>query len=262
MTKHIAILSGKGGVGKTISTINLGMALKYYGRDALIVDANIKMPNIGLHLGHTNLPTYLNHVLKKEKSILESIYRHPSGLKIIPASIAFDDVEGSSLSKLKHHITELKDKVEVVLLDCAAGIGEEVKHILELADEALVVTNPDMVSVTDALRTIRFCEDKGVSVLGIVVNKIKNDGIDMSSKNIESILTKPILGEIPYDESVRESIKVRHPIVYWQPESEPSKSYKRLASRLIGDTYFEPDAVEKKKQLNWHDKIYRILGLK
>lgn len=262
MTKFVALLSGKGGVGKTTSTLNLGVALRTYGRDVIILDANISMPNLGLHLGSTNLNVYLNHVLKNENSIIDSVYRHPSGLKIIPASIHFQDIEGSSLLNLKDKISELKNKAEVVLLDCAAGIGDEVLHVLKAADEAIIVTNPDLVSVTDALRTIHFSEENGVTVLGILVNKIRGDEFELSVDNIETILNKPVISEIPYDDNVRASLKAKHPVVFAYPDSKASEKYKKLAARLIGTVYGEPSTYEEIIKPTFFEKIMQVLGLK
>jgi len=258
MTKYLAILSGKGGVGKTTSALNLGIALSKYKRDVVVVDADINMPNIALSLGSTNLPIYLNHALKGKNSIIEAVYSHPSGMKIIPASIRYDDIQGVDVNSLGKHLGYLDNKTELVIVDCPSGIGQEVKSVLEKCDDAIIVTNPDLVSVTDALRTIHFTEAQGVTVLGVVVNKMKQGLDEMSIDNVETMLGKPILSEIPHDTKILDSINRKHPIVYTNPDNTSSRNYKQLAAKLIGDVYFEPEIsqeiVEKsfwQKFLDW-----------
>ncbi len=262
MTKFVALLSGKGGVGKTTATLNLGVALKYYGRDVAIVDANITMPNIALHLGSTNLPVYFNHVLKNQKNILESIYRHPSGVKVIPASINYQDVEGSSLKNLKAKLSDLNNNTEITLIDCPPGIGKDVLHVLKAVDQAIVVANPDIVSVTDALRTVHFAEENGVTVLGVLLNKVRGDAHEMSVDNIESIIEKPVLAQIKHDDKVREAINAKHPVVFAFPDSKASSNFKELAAKLIGTVYVEPIEEKEEVQPTFFEKMLSMLGLK
>ena len=93
MTRFVGILSGKGGVAKTTTTVNLGAAFNYFGRDVTIVDGNLSTPNLGLHLGVPVVPISLHDVLKGKNDILESVYQHNSGLKIIPASLYVNEMD-------------------------------------------------------------------------------------------------------------------------------------------------------------------------
>src|SRR4030065_570432 len=92
MRKLIVITSGKGGVGKTTTAINLGAAMNYFGKDVLIVDGNLSTPNIGIHLNSPEVPITLNHVLSKRADILEAVYEHSSGIKIIPSSLSIKEL--------------------------------------------------------------------------------------------------------------------------------------------------------------------------
>lgn len=160
MTKIIAIISGKGGVGKTTSAINLGAALSDLGKDVTVVDANLTTPNVGLHLGVPVVPVSLHDILKSEKHITESVYLHPSGLKIIPASIALKDIEDVNLRRLKEKIAGLRGVGDIIIIDSAAGLGKEAVAAIESADEVIIVTNPELPAVTDALRSIKLVEKK------------------------------------------------------------------------------------------------------
>jgi septum site-determining protein MinD len=87
MSRLIAVISGKGGVGKTTTAINLGTALNKFGKDVIIVDANLTTPNVGLHLGAPIVPVNLNHVLLGKAKVADAVYEHESGTKIVPSSL-------------------------------------------------------------------------------------------------------------------------------------------------------------------------------
>ena len=93
MAKIYTIISGKGGVGKTTSAVNLGISLSQLGEDVIIVDGNLTTPNIGIHLGAPIVPITLNHVLNNQASLEDAIYEHESGTKIIPASLSLKESE-------------------------------------------------------------------------------------------------------------------------------------------------------------------------
>jgi septum site-determining protein MinD len=89
--KVIVITSGKGGVGKTTTAINLGAAINYFGNDVLVIDANLTTPNIGIHLNSPEVPISLNHVLEDKAYPFEAVYEHPSGMKIMLSSLSIKE---------------------------------------------------------------------------------------------------------------------------------------------------------------------------
>src|SRR3990167_6753582 len=124
MPKIITITSGKGGVGKTTTAINLGVALNYFGKEVVIVDANLTTPNVGLHLGAPIVPVNLNHVLLGKAKVSDSIYEHQSGTKIIPSSLSVKELKRLNHDKLKEVGRKLKKMADFVIFDSAAGLGE------------------------------------------------------------------------------------------------------------------------------------------
>src|SRR3989338_3248141 len=108
MTKIITITSGKGGVGKTTTAINLGAALNAFGKEVIIVDANLTTPNVGLHLGAPLVPVSLNHVLLGKADITDAIYEHASGTKIIPSSLSVKELKRIDHGKLKEIAKKVK----------------------------------------------------------------------------------------------------------------------------------------------------------
>ena len=108
MAKIYAIISGKGGVGKTTTAINLGTSLNKLGEDVIIVDANLTTPNVGIHLGAPIVPTTLNQVLNNKAKIEDAIYEHESGTKIMPASLSLKEASRIKYNKLSDVTKKLK----------------------------------------------------------------------------------------------------------------------------------------------------------
>src|SRR3990167_6287456 len=101
MAKLLTIISGKGGVGKTTTAINLGAALNSFGKEVIVLDANLTTPNVGLHLGAPIVPVNLNHVLNGKANIADAIYEHESGMKIVPSSLSVRELRKLNHGKLK-----------------------------------------------------------------------------------------------------------------------------------------------------------------
>lgn len=237
MTKFIAIASGKGGVGKTTAALNLGAALSNFGKDVVVLDANLSTPNISLHLGSPRLNATLNDSMKGNANIRNTAYLHPSGIRIIPASIALEDYTTTDPNLLHDSLLGLIGSTELVIMDTPAGHGRGSKAAIRAADEIIVMTTPDILSVAEAIKTISIAEDSGVKVIGALVNRCKGDKFELSMKNIEAMLDKPIIGVIPEDNSVMRSLALKHPVVYTHPDSAASIGFKKLAAKMMGQDY-------------------------
>lgn len=247
MTKIIAIASGKGGVGKTTTTINLGCALTQFGKEVVIVDGNIATPHIALHLGEAKLANALNDALLGKKSITDTAYLHPSGLRIIPASISLRDYQQSATERLRDVLVDLIGTTEIVLVDTAGGIGEETKNAVRAADEVLVTATPDILAVGDTLKTIAIAQEAGIPVMGAIITRATNDRAELTVNNVQALLNVPILGVIPEDHHVRRALAMKQPVVHSHSLSPASISYKKLAASLLGQTY-EPFVQRKEEE--------------
>lgn len=257
MAHYIGILSGKGGCGKTTSSINLGAALHFFGKDITIVDANLSTPNVGLHLGVPVVPINLHHALNGKHPITEAVYLHPAGIKIVPAGISVDELISVDPDKLNNVIKDLNKTTDIVLIDGAAGLGREANATLESADSIIVVTNPEIPAITDALKTIKVAEEFGKDVKGVILCRTKPNNLDVSLKNIETILEKPVVGIIPEDKSVREALVKKDSVVYTHPNSKASIGYKKLAANLLGENY-EPEVLKER----FMARVLRVLRIK
>ena len=240
LTRVIAVASGKGGVGKTTVTSNLGAALTEFGQRALVMDTNLTTPNLGFHLGVPLYPKTLHDVLKGEAFIDEAIYVHPSGLKVVPAGISMADLKNTNPKDLSKVVLDLVGDHDVVFLDAAAGLGREAVAGLESADELLVVTNPELPSVTDALKAIKLAEEMGTHVLGVVLNRIKDSKSELSVSDVESLLGYPVIARVPEDRKMLDSLAAKSPIVAYAPTSPAAIELKKLAASLVGIDYQPP----------------------
>ncbi|MFA4960167.1 MAG: cell division ATPase MinD [Candidatus Pacearchaeota archaeon] len=235
MGRVIVINSGKGGVGKTTTAINLGASLNKLNKQVIIIDANLNTPNVGLQLGAPIVPVTLNHVLKGKAEIEEAIYEHSSGTKIIPSSLSIKELTKFNTKKLPEIAKKLKKDYDFVIFDSAAGFGEEVIAVLEASDEIIIVTNPEMPAVTDALKAVKVAREMGKTVNGIVVTRFKNARYEMPLSSIKSMLETQIIGVIPEDKAVKEALNLRDAVVHTHPKSKVSRKYDEIARKVSGE---------------------------
>jgi len=250
MTRVICVASAKGGVGKTTLTSNLAAALAGFGRDVIVMDANLTTPNLGVHLGVPMYPNTLHDVLKGKVNVQEAIYQHPAGFRVIPAGLGVQDMRGVDPKDLSNSIIDLLGKSEIILLDVSAGLGREALAAMETSDEAILVTTPDLPSVLDALKASKLASQVGTKVLGVVVNRILGMNHEMTKSEIVHMTELPILAEISEDYKVPESISKRIPIVHYRPNSQVSHEIKRLAAWLVGYSYEVPRP--------WYKKMFGL----
>ena len=233
MAKVITIASGKGGVGKTTSAINIGAALNYFGKEVVIVDANLTTPNVGLHLGAPIVPVNLNHVLNGKAKVIDAVYEHESGTKVIPSSLSIKDLRNLNSKGLKEVGRRLKKMADFVILDAAAGLGEEAIAAFDAADEIILVTNPEIPAVTDALKASKLAEQMGKRVEGVIITRVNGRRSQMPIANIQDMLELPILGIIPEDDNISKAIVMKDALVHTHPKSKASRAYRKLAAKLI-----------------------------
>lgn len=234
MGRIIAIISGKGGVGKTTTAINLGAALNKLNKEVIIVDVNLNTPNIGIHLGAPMVPITLNHVLKGKANVEEAIYEHASGTKIVPSSLSVKEITNFNVKKIPPIMRKLKEMADFVILDSAAGFSEEAMATLEAGEEIIVVTNPEMPSVTDSLKAVKVAREMGKDVKGIIVTRHRDEDYEMSLASIKSMLESPIIGVVPEDKSVKKALNKRDAVVHTHPKSHAARRYHEIALKILG----------------------------
>jgi len=241
-TKVYSIISGKGGVGKTNTTVNMAIALAMARKKILIVDADFGLSNVDVLLG-INTHFNITHVLNGEKSLLDVLVDGPSGIKILPSACGARELV--SLNKEQLNILSKKfevfdNNVDYVLFDSGAGIGDNVVNFALSSDEVIVVTTPDPTAITDAYASIKVLinENKKKS-LNIVVNMVKDkkEGFRIFNKLkfvCEKFLSVNIkyLGYILKDDCVVNSIKQQRPFICEYPRRDASINIREIASKI------------------------------
>ena len=234
----IGIVSGKGGVGKTTTTVNVSAALMELKKNVVAIDSDIKMSGLGLQLGMYYFPFTLNDVLMNRGKLFEALYIHPSGLRIIPASLYIENV---GLHRLK---TVLEDPFldnNIVLIDAPPGLENNTLCILKACPEIVIVTTPEIPSITDAMKTILMARKTKNKILGIIINMHKKrDSNQISVKEIESSCGLPVIGIVPLDGNIKKSLFKRTPAVFLNSYSPATIAYKKIAASLVGETYTPP----------------------
>ena len=235
MTRIISVVSGKGGVGKTTLVANLGAYLAEIGKNVLIVDGNLSGANLGLHLDLPDeYPSSLNMVLEGEIPLSDAVYRHFLGFDIIPASIIDMRIKPRKL-RLKNALRDLAKERDFVIVDTAPGITYEALASIESSDDIILITTPEMPSIVDILRSKTLAEDKNKRVIGVVVNRMSEEGFEVGLNHIEDIMELPVIANIPENKKVRESVSMKTPVVTTFPNSKASIEMKRLAHFLLGE---------------------------
>jgi len=257
MKKVIVITSGKGGVGKTTTAINLGAAINHFGGNVLIVDGNLTTPNVGIHLGSPEVPVNLNHVLSEKAETFEAVYEHESGVKIILSSLSIKELKKIKPEKIKNFKKEFTKISDYVIVDSAAGLGNEAMSTINMADEIIIVTNPEMPAITDALKTIKLAEQLKKTVVGIIVTRVKKNDFEMQPDTVKEMLEIPVLGMIPEDIVFQEALTLKDAVVHTSPKSKPARAYKEIAAKIL-DVDYDSDK-DKEKII---ERLLKKLGLK
>lgn len=262
MGKTIGVLSLKGGVGKTSSVVALGDAISGFGKKVLLIDGNLSAPNLGLHLNLLELPT-LHHVLSRRANIRDSIHRLEN-FDVIPSSILY----GSKLNpfELKDRIKPLKKRYDAIIIDSSPSLNEETLAVMLASDDIVVVTTPDVPSLSMTMKAIKLARQRDISVMGLILNKVHNKYFDLSLEEIEDPLGVPVLAVIPYDVDVQKSLYEFIPSTQRNPKSAATNEYKKLAGVLIGEK-FRPFSFReffkippKREDINREIYYHRIFG--
>jgi septum site-determining protein MinD len=255
MSKIIVITSGKGGVGKTTTAINLGAAMNYFGKNVLIIDGNLSTPNVGIHLGSPEVPINLNHVLLKKSEPFEAVYEHESGIKIMPSSLSIKELKRIKPERINDFRDEFKKISDYIIVDSAAGLGNEAESVIRMADEIIVITNPELPAITDALKTVKMSEGLKKLVSGVIITRVKKNKIEMQPDTVREMLEVPILGMIPEDVSVSKSLNLKDAVVHTHPKSKASRAYKEIVAKIL-----DIDYNSKKDKESIFEKISKAFG--
>ena len=261
--KAFVVTSGKGGVGKTTTTANLGVALAQLGKRVCLIDADIGLRNLDVVLGLESRIVYdvvdvVEGFCRLKQALVQD--RHTDRLFLLPAAQTRDK-SAVSPSDMRGLLSDLKGLFDVILVDCPAGIEQGFKNAVAGADEAIVVTTAEVPAVKDADRVIGLLEAEGFRMPQLIVNRLRptmvRRGDLMSVAEVVEILTIEVLGVVPEDESVVVTINRGDPAVL-MTQSKAGQAYRRIARRLTGIPVPIPDLEE---ELGLVGRLRRLIGI-
>lgn len=231
--RRIVLASGKGGVGRSTLTANLGLAIAKMKKVTVVLDASLTAPNLGLMFKLEKVLFTLNDVLAGEASLSNAIYNGPFGLKIIPAGVTLEQVEKAQPTRLPEVLNELPVKADFLLIDAPGGLRSETIAALRTGHEVLLVTIPEIASTSNIMKTRLIVEFLGLKPIGIVTNRVRKEEFELKSDEIGRLLDLPILAEIPEDDTVRKALTHGKNVVDAYPNSPASKAINELAGKIL-----------------------------
>lgn len=240
MGEVIVVTSGKGGVGKTTTTANIGTGLAMAGKKVAIVDADIGLRNLDVVLGLENRIVYdIVDVVEKVCRLKQALIKDKryDGLFLLPAAQT-KDKNAVTPAQMLELSNELKETFDYVIIDCPAGIEQGFQNAIAGADRAIVVTTPEISAVRDADRIIGLLEAKGLHNPRLIVNRIRPDmvkkGDMMNIDDMTDILAIDLIGVVPDDEAIVISTNKGEPVVI-DNKTLAGQAYRNIARRIMGE---------------------------
>ena len=239
MSEVIVVTSGKGGVGKTTTSANVGTGLAHLGNKVVLIDTDIGLRNLDVVMGLENRIVYnLVDVVEgncRLKQALIKDKRYP-GLYLLPSAQTRDKTAVNP-QQMKKLTSQLKEQFDYVILDCPAGIEQGFQNAVAGADRAIVVTTPEVSAIRDADRIIGLLSTYELNKVELVVNRLRYDMIKrgdmMNVEDVVDILSVPLLGAVYDDESVVIATNHGEPLVC--TDSSAGKAYMNIARRITGE---------------------------
>lgn len=239
MGEVIVITSGKGGVGKTTTTANIGAGLSQLEKKVVIIDTDLGLRNLDVVMGLENLIVYnLVDVIEGKCRLKQALIRDRryENLYLLP-SAQTKDKTAISPGQMKKLTEELKEEYDYILLDCPAGIEQGFQNAIAGADRAFVVTTPEVSAIRDADRIIGLLETHGIRSMDLIINRIRVDmvkrGDMMSVDDVTEILAIPLIGIIPDDERVVIGTNQGVPVIGM--DSLAGEAYTNICRRILGE---------------------------
>jgi septum site-determining protein MinD len=232
MVEVFAVASGKGGTGKTTSTLALGMALaEEY--DVTVIDADTGMANLLFHTGLSEEETTLHEVLGGDAPVEAATYQR-FGMDVIPCGTALSGFREADPGRLREVVATVAEQTDVILLDSAATLENRSAVLpIVLADRVVIVVQPTIPALSDGLKVQEYATTYRTGVAGVLFNRVTADeNIDRISGKTEQYFEGEILASVPESDTVREARRASKPLLAHAPESPAATAYRDAAAAL------------------------------
>ncbi len=239
MSEVIVVTSGKGGVGKTTTSANIGTGLATLGKKVVLIDTDIGLRNLDVVMGLENRIVYnLVDVVEGNCRAKQAMIKDKklNNLFLLPSAQTRDKTSVTP-EQMQALINELKDEFDYIILDCPAGIEQGFKNAIAGADRALVVTTPEVSAIRDADRIIGLLEANNIKKQHLIVNRLRMDmvkrGDMMSIEDVVDILSIDLIGAVPDDENIVISTNHGEPLV--GSDCLSGKAFMNICHRIMGE---------------------------
>ncbi len=227
----LAVAGAKGGVGKTTTAVNLGVALAGAGQTVAIVEMDLAMANVVDFLQFEPDHT-LHDVLSGTVTTTDALYAVGERFHVLPAGTELADFNAINVAALAPVVRSLRPAYDWVILDTAAGVSPETIYPLRIADEVLIVSTPRVASIRDAKKTIELADRVNGTVGGVVFVR-SGSGKAPPPDRLASFLGTTLIGSVPNDPTVAEAQDMSQPVSTYAPESPAASAYQKIADSLI-----------------------------
>ncbi len=239
MSEVIVVTSGKGGVGKTTTSANVGTGLAMLNKKVVLIDTDIGLRNLDVVMGLENRIVYnLVDVVEGNCRMKQALIKDKryDNLFLLPSAQTRDKTAVSP-EQMKKLTDELRDEYDYIILDCPAGIEQGFKNAISGADRALIVTTPEVSAIRDADRIIGLLEANGIHKIDLIINRIRMDlvrrGDMMSNEDVIEILAVSLIGAVPDDENIVIASNQGEPLV--GNSSMAGQAYMNIVRRVLGE---------------------------
>lgn len=243
LARVVAVTSGKGGVGKTNTSVNLAISLADKGNRVILLDADLGLANVEVLLGLNSVYT-LQHVIDGQRSMSEILVKGPGGIAVVPGTSGIAklaDLSPSARNQIMEGLRELQARADFIIIDTMAGIGRSATSFVVAADEVLLVSTPEPSSIVDAyamLKTIYQHRENAIVrlIANMVMNKKEASAVYSKLSNVsQQYLGRKIsyLGMIPRDAHVNQAVMQSFPYALRYPNTPATKCVEDIADRLI-----------------------------
>ncbi|MCD2202899.1 MinD/ParA family ATP-binding protein [Halobacterium sp. KA-6] len=229
-----AVASGKGGVGKTTTAVNLAAVMAEADRSVVLVDYDLGMSNVGAVLDVEPAEATLHDVLAGDADTLDAVAEAPGEFDAMVGGTHIEDFGRADPSKLREVAEDLRAEYDVTIVDTGGGLSHDTTVPLGLADDVLLVSTPQVAALENTKKTLELAERVGGDVTGLILTRVGGSAVDVDEA-VERI-DAPLLGTIPEDGAVADSEEAGEPLVVYAPENPAAQSYRELGYELLGES--------------------------
>ena len=229
-----AVASGKGGVGKTTTAVNLAAVMAEADRSVVLVDYDLGMSNVGAVLDVEPAEATLHDVLAGDADALDAVAEAPGEFDAMVGGTRIEDFGRADPSKLREVAEDLRAEYDVTIVDTGGGLSHDTTVPLGLADDVLLVSTPQVAALENTATTLELAERVGGDVTGLILTRVGGSAVDVDEA-VERI-DAPLLGTIPEDGAVADSEEAGEPLVVYAPENPAAQSYRELGYELLDES--------------------------